>query len=217
MADNLYTACRIVNPLCNLANPNGIFVKIIWSSGKLGIIDPEKEFDLVDYMANPCNYKATFEKYIPKISMLINCVYWDKRYPRLITKEYLKKNFHKIKDKLLVVGDISCDVEGAVECTLKATEIQDPVYVYDPVTENISMGFDGEGLQIMAVDILPSELPRDSSQGFGDVLVNFVKPVAVTDFSVSFEELELPKAIKKGLILHNGELTQDYKYIYQFL
>jgi alpha-aminoadipic semialdehyde synthase len=69
----------------------------------------------------------------------------------------------------------------------------------------------------MAVDILPAELPRDASNGFGDVLVNFVKPIADADFDDSFEDLDLPKAIKKGLILHNGELTPDFKYLEVFV
>ena len=69
----------------------------------------------------------------------------------------------------------------------------------------------------MAVDILPAELPRDASTGFGDVLVNFVKPIADADFEDSFEDLDLPKSIKKGLILHRGELTTDFKYLETFL
>jgi saccharopine dehydrogenase (NAD+, L-lysine forming) len=198
--------------------PDNIIYKVIFKEEDMyKHVDADKEFDLMDYYSNPCSYKSVFEKYIPHISMLINCIYWDKRFPRLITRDYLKTLFAKGRAKLDVIGDISCDVQGAMECTLKATEIQDPIYIYDPFKENITMGYEGEGIQIMAVDILPSELPRDSSNGFGDVLVNFVKPIAVTDFSVPFEELELPKAIKKGLILHNGELTQDYKYLYEFL
>jgi len=62
------------------------------------------------------------------------------------------------------------------------TPINDPIYVYNPATGEIRMGHQGEGMLIMAVDILPSELPRDSSNGFGDVLVNFIKPIADADF-----------------------------------
>ena len=79
------------------------------------------------------------------------------------------------------------------------------------------MGDEGEGIQVMAVDILPAELPRDSSGGFADVLVNYVKPIADADFEENFEDLDLPKAIKKGLILHKGELTPDYKYLQEFI
>jgi alpha-aminoadipic semialdehyde synthase len=79
------------------------------------------------------------------------------------------------------------------------------------------MGHTGEGMLVMAVDILPAELPRDSSEDFGDVLVNFIKPIADADFDEPFEDLDLPRAIKKGLILHNGELTPDYMYLEQFI
>jgi alpha-aminoadipic semialdehyde synthase len=116
-----------------------------------------------------------------------------------------------------MIGDISCDVEGSIECTLKPTEIDDPIFVYDPETGKIRMGHKGPGMLVMAVDILPAELPRDSSDGFADVLVNFVKPIADADFDEHFDDLDLPKPIKKALILHKGELTPDFKYIEEFL
>jgi alpha-aminoadipic semialdehyde synthase len=197
--------------------PDNIIYKVVFNEEDLYEHIDAVPFDLMDYYANPQNYRSKFEKYIPHISVLINCIYWDKRYPRLITREYLKKAFSKKSPKLTVIGDISCDVEGSVECTLKSTPINDPLFVYDPFSEQITMGHEGKGMLIMAVDILPSELPRDSSNGFGDVLVNFVKPIADADFSENFEDLDLPKAIKKALILHRGELTPDYKYLEEFL
>jgi saccharopine dehydrogenase (NAD+, L-lysine-forming) len=116
-----------------------------------------------------------------------------------------------------VIGDISCDVNGSVESTVKSAEIEDPIYVYDPSTDTIKPGSEGEGIQVMAVDILPAELPRDSSEGFADVLVNYVKPIADADFEEHFEDLDLPRSIKKALILHRGELTPDYEYLKEFL
>jgi len=91
------------------------------------------------------------------------------------------------------------------------------LYVYDPFTGNIQMGHKGEGMLVMAVDILPAELPRDASEWFGDVLINFVKPIIDADFKVHFDDIDLPRSIKKGLILHQGELTPEFKYIEQFL
>jgi len=198
--------------------PDNLIYKIVFKEEDLvEPVDPAIQFDLHEYYANPDGYRSVFEKYIPHIDMLINCVYWDVRYPRLVTKDYLHKLWTKGIPKLKVIGDISCDVHGSVECTEKATEIEDPVFVYHPDTRTFSMGHKGEGILVMAVDILPSELPRDSSNGFADVLINFVKPIADCDFSEEFEDLDLPRAIKKGLILHRGELTPDYKYIEAFL
>jgi saccharopine dehydrogenase (NAD+, L-lysine forming) len=197
--------------------PDNIIYKVIFKEEDIVEHIDGLSFDLHDYYLNPQNYRSTFEKYIPHLSMLINGIYWDQRYPKLITKEYLKGAFSEGQPKLMVIGDISCDVEGSIECTLKPAEIDDPIYVYNPKTEKITMGHNGEGLLVMAVDILPAELPRDASMGFGDVLVNFVKPIADADFDDSYEDLDLPKSIKKGLILHRGELTPDFKYLEEFL
>ncbi|MCX6249123.1 MAG: bifunctional lysine ketoglutarate reductase /saccharopine dehydrogenase family protein [Bacteroidetes bacterium] len=197
--------------------PGNLIYKVVFHEEDMYEHVDGEAFDLHEYFSNPQNYRSKFEKYIPLLSMLINCVYWDKRYPRLVTKAYLKKLYSRPVTKLTVIGDISCDVEGAVECTLKPTTIENPLYVYDPETQTIKDGCEGKGVQIMAVDILPAELPRDSSNGFADVLVNYVKPIADADFDEPFEDLDLPKAIKKGLILHKGELTPDYKYLEEFI
>jgi saccharopine dehydrogenase (NAD+, L-lysine forming) len=198
--------------------PNNIVYKIIFKEEDLAKPNnPETHFDLHDYYTNPANYHGQFEKYIPHLSMLMNCMYWDDRYPRLVTKDYLETLFAGDRPKLTVIGDITCDVDGSVECTHHGTVIEDPIFVYNPKTRQPTMGFEGDGLLVMAVDILPSELPRDSSNGFADVLVNFVKSIADADFTEPFEDLDLPKAIKKGLILHNGELTPDFKYLEQFV
>jgi len=121
--------------------------------------------------------------------------------------------YSKGRPKLNVVGDSSCDIDGSVECTVKPAKIEDPIYVYNPFTDQATSGHYGEGILDMAVDILPSELPRDASLGFSDVLVNFVKPIAIADYDLPFEEIDLPKAIKKALILLRGELTPNYKYL----
>jgi alpha-aminoadipic semialdehyde synthase len=198
--------------------PDNIVYKVIFKEEDLvESIDPTHEFDLQDYYSNPFKYRNAFEKYIPHLSMLINGMYWDEKYPRIFTKDYLRKLCHKGRPKMIVIGDISCDVEGSIEFMVKPTTIEDPIYVYHPDNDQITMGYQGEGMQMMAVDILPSELPRDSSLGFSDVLVNFVKPIAIADYDSSFEDIDLPKSIKKALILLKGELTPEFKYIDQYL
>jgi len=194
--------------------PNNIIYKVIFKEEHLvEPIDSTHEFELQDYYNHPEKYKGVFEKYIPHLSMLMNCMYWDEKYPKLITKENLKKMYSKGKPKLTVIGDITCDIDGSIECTTKPAKIEDPIYVYNPFTDQTTSGYEGEGILDMAVDILPSELPRDSSFGFSDVLVNFVKPIAIADYDLPFEEIDLPKAIKKALILLKGELTPNYKYL----
>ena len=147
----------------------------------------------------------------------MNCMYWDARFPRLVTRDYLEKLFSKGRPKLTVIGDITCDPYGSIECTHKGTPIDDPIFVYNPFTREPASGHEGEGMLVMAVDILPSELPRDSSEAFGDMLVNFIKPIAYADYELPFEEIDLPKSVKKGMILLKGELTPEYKYLERYL
>jgi saccharopine dehydrogenase (NAD+, L-lysine forming) len=118
---------------------------------------------------------------------------------------------------LRVIGDISCDIEGAIEGTVKSTEPDEPVFVYDPSEDRAIDGVAGQGSVIMAVDILPSELPRDASEYFSGVLMAYVPTIAQADYSVPFEELALPPEIKRAVIVYQGKLTPDYRYIEKYL
>ncbi len=179
--------------------------------------DSSHSFELQDYYDHPEKYENNFEQYIPHLTILMNCMYWDTRYPRIFTKGFARSLYKIGEPKIKVVGDVTCDPDGSIEFTHKGTEIEDPVFVYDPNKDAPKMGFKGDGILVMAVDILPSELPRDSSEAFGDALINFIKPIADADFESDFENLELPSPIKKAMILHKGKLTPDYEYIQQYL
>lgn len=180
-------------------------------------IDSEKEFILNEYYNHPELFENQFEQYVPHLTILMNCMYWDDKYPRIITKDFLEKLFSKGDPKLKVIGDVTCDPDGSIECTHKGTEIEDPVFVYNPFSRKPTMGFEGEGLLIMAVDILPSELPRESSQTFSDALLGFMPEICSADYNDNFADLQLPAEIKRATILHKGELTPDYKYLEDFL
>ena len=180
-------------------------------------LDKDKEFVLQEYYDHPALFKSKFEHHIPNMTILMNCMYWDDSYPILVTKDYLEKLYKQGSPKLTVIGDVTCDPDGSIECTHKGTEIEDPVFVYDPITRKPKMGFSGDGILIMAVDILPSELPREASQTFSDALVEFIPDIVNTDFNVPFDDLKLPMPIKRALILHKGILTPDYQYLNEYL
>lgn len=199
--------------------PSNIVYKVIFKEKHISKLkaSSNKEFDLQDYYRYPEKYENDFEQYIPHLSVLMNCMYWDNRYPRIFTKEFAKELYNQGNPKILVVGDVTCDPDGSIEFTHKGTEIEDPVFVYNPMEDQAKMGFEGKGILVMAVDILPSELPRDSSIAFADALFNFVEAIAKADFSEPLAELKLPSSIRKALILKNGKLTPEYEYIEQYL
>jgi len=172
-------------------------------------------FELQDYYNNPENYKSKFEKYIPHLTILMNCIYWDSRYPRLITKSYIKKNFNKIK--LIVIGDISIDINGAIEFTEKSTSSDMPSFSYNPKTNSVIDGIAGKGIIIMGVDNLPCELPIESSNEFSNSLFNFIEKIVKSDYSKDFVDNDLPSEIKRAVVLYHGEFTPDYEYIGKYL
>lgn len=196
---------------------NKIIYKVVFKEED--IVEPistEKEFDLQEYYNHPHLYRSVFQQYIRQLTILMNCIYWDKQYPRLITKRSLKENY-SCKMKLQVVGDISVDINGAIEFTNKATSPDNPVFVYNPLSDEIIDGYASSGVVVMAVDNLPCEVPKESSQAFSDSLLSFILPIVKADFSVDFDHLDLPPEIKKAVILHHGKLTPNYQYINKFL
>ena len=170
-------------------------------------------FSLEEYFRQPERYAGNFERWLPSLSLLVNCIYWDARYPRLVTKKAVQRLFGDRAPRLQVIGDISCDIEGAIEITAKETSLDNPVYVYDTETEAIHDGVQGHGPVILAVANLPCELAREASQAFSTALRPFLPALVNTDFNVPFADLALPPELKGAVILHHGELTPEYAYL----
>jgi alpha-aminoadipic semialdehyde synthase len=171
-------------------------------------------FDLQEYYQQPELYEGRFEDYLPHLDVLLNTIYWEPRYPRLVTKEWVKKNRDA---RLQVIGDISCDYEGSIEITLHSTMPDKPAFTYDPDTGVVVEAVDGPSPAVMAVDNLPCEISRESSQYFSQNLRDLVPALARCDWTVPFADLDLPPELKRAVIVHRGELTPDYRYLEEFL
>lgn len=174
-------------------------------------------FDLQRYYAHPDAFAPAFEPYLSHLDILVNAIYWDPRYPRLVTRRYLAEQAELGSLRMRVIGDISCDIDGSIECTVRATEPGEPVFVYNPATGEAVDGYEGDGVAVMAVDILPSELPRDASTYFSHVLQPYVPALAAADYTAPFDALDLPADIKRAVIVHRGELTPAYRYLEQYV
>lgn len=180
-------------------------------------IDAQRSFNRQEYYRHPERYRSIFERHLPYLSVLVNGIYWEPIYPRLLTKQTAREMYGKGRPRLRVIGDISCDVEGAIECTVKATDPGDPVYVYDPVADRTISGVAGNGPVILAVDILPSELPQEASTYFSGMLKPYIPAIARADFSVDLDACRLPAPIKRAVIAYRGELTPAYRYLEKHL
>ncbi len=196
---------------------NKVIYKVVFREEDIVVpVLSNKKFNLQEYYSNPEYYQSVFYRYLPCMTILMNCIYWEERYPRLITKKFIKEYYSK-NMKLQIIGDISVDINGAIEITSKTTTTSNPVFVYNPLTDNISDNYKDDGIVVMAVDNLPCELPKESSIEFSNALFSFIPQIVKADYSTDFDSLDLPPEIKRAVILYHGRLTPNFRYISKFL
>ncbi len=199
-------------------NSNTLYKVVFKEEHLVKPVSSKHRFELQEYYDHPEKYHSRFEDYLPHLTLLINANYWEDRYPRLVTKAGLKELFSQTtKPRLRVIGDISNDLEGAIECLTHTTDSGDPVYVYNPFNGETSSGVGGVGPVILAVSNLPCELPVESSTEFSRALMQFAPAIVDADYSVPFDRCNLPDEIKRALILYQGELTPDFTYLEQYV
>ncbi|MCG2815688.1 MAG: bifunctional lysine ketoglutarate reductase /saccharopine dehydrogenase family protein [Candidatus Aminicenantes bacterium] len=196
---------------------HGLF-KVVFKENHL--VEPlsGRSFDLQDYYTRPEGYRSRFEHDLPFLTVLVNCIYWAPQYPRFVTKKALQALWRREKKpKLQVIGDISCDINGSIECTEKSTTPDSPTFVYDPQSGFIKDGVSGSGVVVMSIDNLPALLPRESSLFFSRSLKEFLPSLARADFSGRLEDCLLPEPLRRATILFRGRLTPEYAYLNRHL
>lgn len=162
----------------------------------------QEEFDAADYHANPQAYSSSFYPYTKVSDVMINGIYWDTRIPAFFSKEQMQERDFKIK----IISDITCDIapESSVPSTLYASSIADPYYGYNPESGSLCQTFNNYSIDIMAIDNLPNELPRDASEDFGNMIISRVLPELMKEES---------RVINDATIVKNGALTERFSYL----
>ena len=161
-------------------------------------------WNMNDFYTHPEKYRSKFWPYTKTTDLLISGHYWDPRCARLFSKEEINQPDFRTS----VIADISCDINGSVPSTLRASSIEEPFYGYDPATQKEGEPFSNNTITIMAVDNLPCELPRDSSEGFGKELMERVMP--------SLLGKDENGIIERATILKNGKLTKAFEYLSEY-
>jgi len=198
--------------------PRTLFKVVFKEEDMVVPVDPARSFDLQDYYKNPQDYRPVADRYVPYMTALVNGIYWAPQYPKFVTKPFLKELFGgAARPRLRVIGDITCDINGAIESTVAATDPDNPVYVYDPAQDKALYGFSGTGPVVLAVYNLPAELPLEASTYFSGGLKEHVPALARADFRKGFADCGLPDVIRRAVILYRGELAPDYAYLGRFL
>lgn len=163
------------------------------------------EYDRNDFHQNPEEYVCNFDQYLSNTDILMNGIFWHKKIPRLFNKtDAAKKNFN-----IKVIADITCDKDGSVPINYGSSTIDNPVYGIDKLTLSLTAPFTqgNQTIDIMAVDNLPNELPRDASKHFGENLITHIIPELLKKESL---------ILNRATICKDGKLTDKYLYLSEY-
>jgi len=164
-----------------------------------------KVLDKYDFYNNSTEYKSDFERFTKVADVMITGHFYGNNAPFILTREMLKAKDNKIK----VVGDISCDVDGPIACTLRASTIAEPLYGYHPSEYKEVDYMHPAAITVMAVDNLPCELPKDASEGFGKMFIEHVIP--------AFFNGDKDGILQRAKITENGKLTEKFAYLQSYI
>ena len=159
-------------------------------------------FSLEHFINNPQDYSSSALQYIKETNILISAHYWDPSSPKIFENEDLKD-----LQNLKIVGDITCDINGSVPTTIRSTTIEEPNYWIERYTLK-EIDENNDGIAVMAVDNLPSELPRDSSTEFSEGIINEVLPFLLK---------EDDGRILNGTITTDGSFLEKYNYLNDYI
>ena len=175
------------------------------------------KFYFEEYLKHPERFESNMASFLPYLNILINASYWEKRYPRMVTKKMVESLYNKKKFRLSFIGDLACDVKGSIELTDKATKQDNPVFTYNIKKKRFVDGYKEEGITILAIDNLPTELPRDSSRDFSLQIRDYVYQIAAHGVKDITNHAALPKEIREAVIIQNKKLTRNFTYLGDYL
>lgn len=164
------------------------------------------DFDKSDFYANPDGYTSAFEPYTRVTDIFLNCIYWDINAPAFFKMGDISSTAFRIS----VIGDITCDIAPAssVPTTIRASTIDDPVFGIDRRTYLETKPYLPESIDVMSIDNLPNELPRDASRYFGDQFVKIIIPELEAEESAILDRATIAKA---------GRLMPEYQYLASYV
>ena len=185
-------------------------------------------FDSNEYDKHPEKYISTFSKKIaPYASVIINGIYWAVDSPKLLTvpdAKYLLRPAYTpwlpisvgapaLPHRMLAICDISADPGGSIEFMNECTTIDTPFCLYDADRNKDTKSFKGPGVLVCSIDNMPTQLPKESTDFYGNLLYPYVLDIIQSDAKIPLEEHNFSPAVQDAIIASNGQLTPNFEYI----
>ncbi|PZC85138.1 hypothetical protein B5X24_HaOG202902 [Helicoverpa armigera] len=185
-------------------------------------------YDAQEYDEHPERYISTFaQKIAPYTSVLVNCIYWAVGSPKLLTipdakhlllpshTPWLPKSIGApaLPHRMLAICDISADPGGSIEFMNECTTIDTPFCLYDADRNKDTKSFKGPGVLVCSIDNMPTQLPRESTDFFGDLLYPYAEDIMKSDATKPLDEHNFSPVVQGAIITSNGRLTPPFEYI----
>lgn len=185
-------------------------------------------FDPQEYEEFPERYVSTFSKNVaPYASVIINGIYWAVGSPKLMTIPDAKTLLRPINapwlpasrgapvlpHRMLAICDISADPGGSIEFMNECTTIDTPFCLYDADRNKDTKSFKGPGVLVCSIDNMPTQLPRESTDLFSELLYPYAYDIMQSDAAKSLESQNFSKTVMNAVIASNGQLTPNFAYI----
>lgn len=194
-----------------------------WVHSKGGSYDPSEADQ------HPERYYSNFSTNIaPYASVIVNGIYWAPHSPKLLTipdaKRLLQPHYAPwlptsigapaLPHRLLAICDISADPGGSIEFMTDCTTIDNPFCLYDADYNQKTSDFAGPGVLVCSIDNMPTQLPLEATQSFGDLLRPYMQDIINSDASKPFDQWNCGSEVKGATIASNGSLTPSFEYIH---
>lgn len=164
-----------------------------------------KQIDIFDFFKNPLDYENNFERFTSVADLYIAGHFYSDGAPMIITQEMMQQPQFNIS----VIADISCDLKVPIASTIRSSTIENPIYGYHKFTHEETDYLSPFAIAVMAVDNLPCELPKDSSDGFGENFAKYVIPAFFND--------DKDGILNRAIMTQNGKLTDRYSYLQEYV
>jgi len=162
-----------------------------------------RPFVKAEFYEKPKEFKSIFAPYSAVADIMINGIYWDNDAPAFFTVEEMQSDKFNIK----VIADVTCDIApiSSIPSTLFASTIADPIFGFDPF-KNEAVAPHGKGIiDMMTIDNLPNELPRDASLSFGNQFLEKIAP--------ELDDMENSDIIRRASVTKDGGLGECFGYL----
>ena len=163
-------------------------------------------FNRDEFHTDPDKYWSRFLEFTKVADLLLAGAFWNPKAPVLFRREDMTKPEFRTR----VIADITCDIQGSIPSTKRASSIADPIYDYDPITDTEQPPLSNDKFTtVMAIDNLPCELPRSASEEFGrDLIDRILRPLHGDDTT---------RIIERATIAANGNLTSHFEYLRNYV